>query len=594
MLGAAFLADQGAVAFGEAGRRQHQVRLGGGGGLLVIGDDHHLGRRQGRVDTGGVGAAIEIVLQHHHGVGLSGGQSLERGFHGVAAEERQAEAIGFADHQADGTVLLALLEGFGDVRRGFDQCLVAQRVAGHYQRTLGRQQGIGDALGEGLGLRVEVGHGRGAWVDRVGHGEAEASEIVRRGVNGFLGHVVEAGRADAGDEQRVLRMLGDVLHRGVEPRLDLHVGGHLDGLALHRLAQGQGDAGGGLGQVLAEDEDRVVVLDVADARHRQRAFLHDLQDQAQAVELAFVDAAVEVAFANQLAQGEVAFQAGARRTDADHLALLQQGGGLVEGAVQAQLLLAQHQQRLARTVFAVDVAVAEATAVAEEVVVDRAVVAVLDAADLAVALAGADVAAAGAAVADARGELHVPLAVVALGVGLVGEHAGGADLGEVAGELAFQHAVLDPSEVDVVVGAVDAEVGAAGVVLVVAHAAVAGDAAVHLMGDERAEFLVLVGALGEAVPALVVAGHHRHVLQVAVTAFLAHRAVVRVVGHQPFDDAGAELLGLFVFDGDPGVVGGGVMQDMTRRPRLSFSSVYCFTAHWRQAPTLPSAGCQQK
>ena len=25
-----------------------------------------------------------------------------------------------------------------------------------------------------------------------------------------------------------------------------------------------------------------------------------------------------------------------------------------------------------------------------------------------------------------------------------------------------------------------------------------------------------------------------------------------------------------------------------------FSSVYCLTAHWRQAPTLPSAGCQQK
>ena len=38
----------------------------------------------------------------------------------------------------------------------------------------------------------------------------------------------------------------------------------------------------------------------------------------------------------------------------------------------------------------------------------------------------------------------------------------------------------------------------------------------------------------------------------------------------------------------------GVMQDMTMRPRVSFSSVYCFTAHWRQAPTLPSAGCQQK
>src|SRR5690349_5594706 len=38
----------------------------------------------------------------------------------------------------------------------------------------------------------------------------------------------------------------------------------------------------------------------------------------------------------------------------------------------------------------------------------------------------------------------------------------------------------------------------------------------------------------------------------------------------------------------------GVMQDMTIRPRVSFSSVYCLTAHWRQAPTLPRAGCQQK
>ncbi|MNM98725.1 hypothetical protein D3C81_1112630 [compost metagenome] len=211
---------------------------------------------------------------------------------------------------------------------------------------------------------------------------------------------------------------------------------------------------------------------------------------------------------------------------------------------------------LARAVLAVDVAIAEAAAVAQEVLVDRTVEAVFDTAQFAVTLTRADVATAGAAMADARGELHVPLAVVALGVGLVGEYAGRADLGQVAGELAFQHAVFDAAEVHVVVGAVDAQVGTTGVVLVIAHAAVAGDAAVHLMGDERAEVLVLVGTLGETVAALVVAGHYRHVLQVAVTAFLAHRAVVRVVGHQPFDDAGAERLGLFIVDGDPGAVGG--------------------------------------
>jgi len=38
----------------------------------------------------------------------------------------------------------------------------------------------------------------------------------------------------------------------------------------------------------------------------------------------------------------------------------------------------------------------------------------------------------------------------------------------------------------------------------------------------------------------------------------------------------------------------GVMQDMTMRPFLSSGPLYCLTAHWRQAPTLPSAGCQQK
>ena len=38
----------------------------------------------------------------------------------------------------------------------------------------------------------------------------------------------------------------------------------------------------------------------------------------------------------------------------------------------------------------------------------------------------------------------------------------------------------------------------------------------------------------------------------------------------------------------------GVMQAMTMLPCLSFSSWNCLTAHCRQAPTDPSAGCQQK
>jgi len=77
------------------------------------------------------------------------------------------------------------------------------------------------------------------------------------------------------------------------------------------------------------------------------------------------------------------------------------------------------------------------------------------------------------------------------------------------------------------------------------------------VGNERAQLLVLVSTLGEAITALVVAGHHCHVLQMAVTAFLTDRAVVRVVGHQPFNDAGAKHFRFFVIDGDPAAVGGG-------------------------------------
>ncbi|MNE12385.1 hypothetical protein D3C80_1051810 [compost metagenome] len=189
--------------------------------------------------------------------------------------------------------------------------------------------------------------------------------------------------------------------------------------------------------------------------------------------------------------------------------------------------------------------------------VQGAVEAVLDAAQLAITLPRADVAADRALLADAGRKLHVPLAVVALGVGLVGEDAGGADLHQVAGELALQGAILDPAEVDVVVGAVDPQILAAGVILVVAHAAIAGDAAVHLVVDEGAEILILVGALGEAVAAAVVARHHRHVLQVAGATLFAHRAVVGVVGHLPLHHRLAKLLRLFVLDGDIGAIGGG-------------------------------------
>src|SRR5690606_16916158 len=202
-------------------------------------------------------------------------------------------------------------------------------------------------------------------------------------------------------------------------------------------------------------------------------------------------------------QGEVAFQAGAGRADADQRLAAQPLGGGLYRLIQAERDTAA-QRRPARPVIAVHIAIAEAATVAEKILVHVAVVAVFDPAQFAVAFAGADIAAGRAAVADTRRELHVPFAVVAFGVSLVGEDAGRTDFGQVAGEFAFQRAVCHTAEVQVVVRAIHPQVRTAGVVLVITHAAIAGDAAVHFVADKGAEFLILVRALGETVAAHVV------------------------------------------------------------------------------------------
>src|SRR6185369_8543235 len=194
--------------------------------------------------------------------------------------------------------------------------------------------------------------------------------------------------------------------------------------------------------------------------------------------------------------------------------------------------------------------VAEAAPVAQEVAVDLVMVAVADATELAVTLAGDRVAADGAVHAYRRRRLQIPLARVVPLECLVVEDAGRADLDEVSRELVLERAVGVAAEVYVVVAAEDVEVAPTGVVAIKAHAAIALDAAVHLVVDERAEVLVAVGALGEPVATIVVPGHDRHVLQVALAALVADRTVVRVIRHQPLDDAGAELVRFPVVDRD--------------------------------------------
>ncbi len=69
------------------------------------------------------------------------------------------------------------------------------------------------------------------------------------------------------------------------------------------------------------------------------------------------------------------------------------------------------------------------------------------------------------------------------------------------------------------------EIPVAGKFLVEIAAALAVDAAVHLVLHEVPQVLVLVGALGTQIPADAVAAGDGLVLEQAVAAFVAHRAV---------------------------------------------------------------------
>ena len=139
---------------------------------------------------------------------------------------------------------------------------------------------------------------------------------------------------------------------------------------------------------------------------------------------------------------------------------------------------------------------------------------------------------------------------------LVREHASGTYFREIASKGAFQDAFFVATEIDIILGTKGSQILATGVVVVKAHTAVTGNTPVHLMGNERPQILVPTCALAEPVTAAIMAGHHRHVLQVTVPALFTHRAVVGVVDHQPFHYTGTEGFGFLIVDINAGLVCG--------------------------------------
>lgn len=177
------------------------------------------------------------------------------------------------------------------------------------------------------------------------------------------------------------------------------------------------------------------------------------------------------------------------------------------------------------------------------------VVAVQNPSERAVPLSGDGVAADTAMNADRWCGLEIPLACEVMLQRFVRENAGGADLDEVSTELAFEHAVFMAAEIHLVMTREDIEVTPACVVTVETDTTVALDAAVHFVINEGAHVLIAVRPFLESGPPIAVAGHDRHVLEMAFTAFIADRAVMRMVQHEPLNHARPESPGLGIIHG---------------------------------------------
>ena len=179
--------------------------------------------------------------------------------------------------------------------------------------------------------------------------------------------------------------------------------------------------------------------------------------------------------------------------------------------------------------------------VADPLLVDVVMVARQDAHHFAPARIDADVAAQRVHHVDALDLAQLPRPR-GEGVGLVGQRADRAQIDDVALHLGFEDFPEVAGDLAVLAASGLAHLGHARDLGDEAHAAGAGDAARHVGADQRPELQILRRALGFAVAGEIHAVSHRLVLQVALAALIADRAVERVVDEQELHHPLARLL----------------------------------------------------
>src|SRR5215831_16134471 len=139
--------------------------------------------------------------------------------------------------------------------------------------------------------------------------------------------------------------------------------------------------------------------------------------------------------------------------------------------------------------------------------------------------------------------------------GFVGEDSGRTDLHEIPAEFILQRPVPFPAKVERIMRTEDIEVSPARVVSVESYAAVALDAPVHLVPNERAEILITMSPFRKPVATVDMPCHDRHVLQMTLPSFVTHRAVVGMIHHEQLNDRSAKGLRFGIVDRNTSAMG---------------------------------------
>src|SRR3990170_318828 len=191
--------------------------------------------------------------------------------------------------------------------------------------------------------------------------------------------------------------------------------------------------------------------------------------------------------------------------------------------------------RLSNSIFTVHKLVAKPSAVAKEITVHFTVVPVGNAAQFSITFAGNNVASKTAMLANRRSGSKIPFTGIMFFKRFISKNSCMTNLGQVTTKRALQYAIFFSSKINMMMCRKNIQVITTGIVTVKTYTPITLYAPVHFVMNKRPQILIVISAFLVVEATVIVARHHRHVLQMTTAAFITYRAIMRMIGHQPFN-----------------------------------------------------------